>query len=158
MKTTDKIKKSSQEHFISFQYTKTSVRINSNLICCHLEIEMLLLEELYIKITPNMPYKWRLYSLEFLEPFKASSNILGPCLEGLEVCDPVALPGGVQGPDSERCTYVPGHFIQKSLHCGHLSLVDHKPPSIVEGVAIPVHHHTLHRRQESRGRSAGSHL
>ena len=86
------------------------------------------------------------YSLQFLEPLKASSDVLGSRPKVLEVCDPVALPRGVQGPDGELGTDVVGHLVQKSLHGAHLSLVDHEPPSTVEGVTIPVHHHVLHRR------------
>ena len=97
-----------------------------------------------------------LYSLQLLEPFKASSNILGSCLEVLQLCDPVALSGCVQVPDGEWSPDALGHFSQKGLHSGHLSLVHHKPASAVKWISIPVHHHTLHWRQDSCG--AGSHL
>lgn len=99
-----------------------------------------------------------LYSLQFLKPLKASSNILASCLKVLKLCDLVTLFGRVQIPDGQRGSDALGHLVQKGVHSGHLSLVHHEPPSAVEGISIPVHHHVLHRGQESRSRGAGSHL
>lgn len=96
--------------------------------------------------------------LQFLELFKACSNILGSRAEVLKVCDPVALSWGVQGPDGQRCTDALGHFCQKGLHGSHLALVDHEPPARVEGVSVPVHHHALHRGQDGHTGGARRHF
>lgn len=96
--------------------------------------------------------------LQFLELFKACSNILGSRAEVLKVCDPVALSWGVQGPDGQRGTDALGHFCQKGLHGSHLPLVDHEPPARVEGVSVPVHHHALHRGQDGHTGGARRHF
>lgn len=99
-----------------------------------------------------------MYSLQFLEPLKAGCDILGSWFEVLQVCDPVALLWGVKIPDSKRSPDALGHFVQEGLHGGHLTLVDHKPTSAVEGVSIPEHHYVLDWRQVRWNCSAGCHL
>lgn len=97
-------------------------------------------------------------SLQFLEPFKASRHVLSSCLEVLELCDPVAASGGVQGPDGKWSPDALRHFSEKGLHGCHLSLVDHEPPSSIERVSILIHHHALNWRQDGRSCCACRHL